>query len=95
MESYAVVWSEEQGALNIGRLELQPDGILLDGSVARELPYREMREVRVGRAGRERIAGRRTLLVQLVSGGIVAIASIGAPGTLSEVAEWLLPRVAV
>jgi hypothetical protein len=89
MSSYAVVWNEEQGPLNIGRLELQPEGILLDGAVARELPYRDMHEVRVGRARGERIAGRPTLLVRLVSGGVVAIASIGAPGTLSELAERL------
>ena len=95
MGSYAVVWREEEGPLRIGRLELQPDRVLLDGGLVCRLPYSEIEEARVGRCPRERIAGRPTLLVRLRSGPGVAIATIGAPGALAELAERLLLQVAV
>jgi len=92
--TYGVVWQEGEGPLARGKLELLPDALRLDGvigsaHVVREIPYNELSTVRVGRAGSERLDGRPTLLLDLVSGARVVVASVAQSGIAAELVERL------
>ena len=92
--TYGVVWQEGEGPLARGKLELLPNVLRLDGVTAsahtvREIPYEELSTVRVGRAGSERLDGRPTLLLDLVSGTRVVVASVAQSGIAAELVERL------
>lgn len=92
--SYGVVWREGEHPLAHGKLELLPRALRLDGMrgstpVVRELPYDSLSEIRIGRAARDRIEGRPSLVVEPRTGDALAIASVVQAGVLAEIAERL------
>ncbi|HVS85034.1 MAG TPA: hypothetical protein VHD91_05350 [Gaiellaceae bacterium] len=96
MSSYAVLWSEPGRPTRAGKLELEPTGLRLEGSLGergtREVHrvfYEDVESVHVGRANGERIAGRPCLVLELAVGGPLRIGSLQGLGVLSELAEQL------
>ena len=96
MESYAVLWSEPQQPVRAGKLELEPTGLRLEGSLGRRgarqvhrVFYEDIAAVHVGRDGGERLAGRPSLVIELAVGGPLRIGSVQGLGVLSELAERL------
>jgi hypothetical protein len=89
---YAVSWKEPDGSLGSGRLEVGAQALLLDGRngapVKRAIPYEEISGFRVARSS-ERLKGRPTLLVDLLSEGSLRIAGVAQPGIVSELAARL------
>ena len=89
MGSYAVVWSEALGPLRSGKLELGREGLELEGENSRSVPYTQIEALHVGRLVPERIGGRPSIVLELVTGEALRIGSIGGLGTLHELAERL------
>jgi hypothetical protein len=96
MESFAVLWSEPDGDVEAGKLELEPNALRFEGSQpARTKPsvhrvfFEEIESVHVGREARERLAGRPSLVLDRAVGGALRIGSINGPGILTELAERL------
>jgi hypothetical protein len=97
MTTYAVKWREPDGQTFIGRLVLDPHAIQLvgrgrgaDGSaVERRIGYDELRGLRIGSRGVERLDGRPSLVVDRADGSyLVADAGLGAP-VVQELADRL------
>jgi hypothetical protein len=94
---YAVVWSENEGPVYAGSLELGAHCIVLAGrggyarECRRKILYEELAEARVERTKVLRLGGRPTLVLEDRTGGRVRIASVESTGVLHE----LLDRVAV
>lgn len=91
--SYAVTWRDGAGPAHSGRLELRAAGIVLEGMngggpVSVLVPYAELVGSRVA-AGPERLDSRPTLVLERRAGRAIRLASVGAPGMISEVAEQL------
>lgn len=87
--SYAVVWSENGGALRAGRLEFAGGSVRLCGSPVRELSYADLAAVRVDRHPTLRLAGRPTVVIESIAGDSFRVASLEGVGTLTELAERL------
>jgi len=87
--TYAVVWSENGGALRAGRLELASGSLHLGGNPARELAYDEVTDVRIDRRPQLRLAGRPTLVIENRAGDSFRVASFDGAGTLNELTERL------
>ena len=90
--SYGVVWREGTGPLGRGKLQLHPRSLVLDGMdgsgpASREIAYDDLVLARVGRATTDRIDGRASLLLELRSGELLAIASVSEAGAIGELAE--------
>jgi hypothetical protein len=88
--SYAVTWQNGEGPTHSGKLELRATGVRLEGTngagpVSLLAPYGELLGLRLA-PGVERLDGRSTLVLDRRAGRI-RIASIAAPGIISEVAE--------
>lgn len=93
--SYAVVWREGEGPTVSGRLELQPNAVVLDGSVesrgvVRAVPFKSLAAIRVGRTTEDRLAGKPSLVLERRDGPSVRIASVAQPGIVSELARRLI-----
>jgi hypothetical protein len=89
--TYAITWQEPDGAPHSGKLELRASGIRLEGRngagpASLLVPYAELVSLRLG-SGPERLSGRPTLVFGRSGDGDVRVASVGAAGVLSEVAE--------
>jgi hypothetical protein len=96
MESYAVLWSEPRQPVRAGKLEFEPTGLRLEGSLGRRgarrihrVFYEDIESVHVGRERGERLAGRPALVLELAVGGPLRIGSVQGLGVLSELAERL------
>lgn len=89
METYAVVWIDPAGPVSVGKLELVPEGMHLEGARERVVPYAAIERLHVGRRVSERIRGRPSLVLDLTSGERLRIGNVGAPGALHELAERL------
>ena len=92
--SLPVVWTEDDGTANPGRLELSGANLRLiggsrDAEQVRELELREIVSTRLGRTAQERIGGRLTLVVELRTGGSMRIAGFERPGAILELADHL------
>jgi hypothetical protein len=88
--SYAMTWQEPDGASHAGKLEVRASGVRLEGRngagpISVLVPYAELLSLRVA-TGPERLGGRPTLVFSR-RGGDIRVASIGAAGVISEVAE--------
>ena len=97
--TYGVVWQEDGAPLSRGKLELLSNALHLDGvtgstPAVREIAYDELETVRVGRAAAERLDGRPTLVLGLVSGVRVVIASVAQSGIAAELVERLAAAAA-
>jgi hypothetical protein len=86
--TYAVKWREPDGQMFIGRLALGPRTLRLDGhrrgaegtAVERQFGYEELRGLRIGSRGADRLDGRPALVVERADGPyLVAGAGLGAP----------------
>lgn len=89
--SYAMTWQEADGAPHSGKLELRASGMRLEGRngagpVSLLIPYAELLRMRVA-SGPERLGGRPTLVLARGGGSDIRVASVGAAGVISEVAE--------
>ncbi len=92
--SLPVVWTEDDGTANPGRLELAGIHLRLvggsrDAEQVRELELREIVSTRLGRTPAERIGGRLTLVIELRNGGSMRIAGFERPGAIRELADQL------
>jgi hypothetical protein len=97
MTTYAVKWREPDGQTFVGRLALGPRALRLIGrgrgaggsAVERRIGYDELRGLRIGSRGAERLDGRPSLVVDRADGSyLVADAGLGAP-VVQELADRL------
>ena len=88
--SYGVVWREKDEPLAVGKLELRPSGVRLEGlDGSRDIPYRLLAGVRVGRLAGERIDGRPSVVLERHTGGPIMIATVAKPSLMGEIVEKL------
>jgi|SRR5579859_2703766 hypothetical protein len=89
MESFAVLWSDSERAVQVGRLVLSAAALQFEGPQTHSVPYAHIESVHVARDRNTRVGGRPALVLGLTVGGPVRIASFGGVGILSELAERL------
>jgi hypothetical protein len=90
-ESYAVVWSEGDGPVAVGRLELRPGSFVLAGAregEGRSVDAVDISRIRIG-DGPERLNGLKTVVVERHSGPPVLIGAVNGLGQVFEIAEAL------
>jgi len=90
--SYAVVWREDELPQGTGKLELLQRALRLDGvsggaKTVVDVPYEDLRGLRVGHAQDDRVAGNTALVFERRSGPTIRVASFGHPNPISEIAE--------
>lgn len=90
--SYAVVWSENGSRPCAGEVEVGGGRMLLagassDGISRTMLSLCDLAKVWVERRPSGRLLGLPTLVVEALDGGRIELASIGAAGSLLELAE--------
>lgn len=96
---YAGVWREGAGPIYAGLIEVGPERLRLAGISpdtrvgARELEYRDLTGVRVGRAPDERLRGLPVLMLELGAQPTVEVGTLNGLGTLTELAELVALRV--
>jgi hypothetical protein len=91
--TYAVTWEEPGVPSRAGKLELLAGALRLEGSngggpSTLVVPYDELVGLRLAPSG-QRLGGRPTLMVDRGGRGILRLASIAAPGAVSEIADEL------
>lgn len=89
MRSYAVVWRTVSGVARPGRLELDTDALRLRDGEDVVVPYDEISAVRTARSDADRIDGRRTLVLELVSGVCIFLTAVAGLGPVLELADVL------
>jgi hypothetical protein len=81
--TYAVTWEDSDGSSYAGRLELGASALRFEANdVVREVPYRDISEVRIGES-------RTGLVLERRAGGVIRIAGVAQPAIVSELAERL------
>ncbi len=93
-ESYAVVWRKGQGPVVAGRLQLGKCGVQLRGGLrsapeAHDLSYADISGVRLSRSSEDRVRGRQSLLLELVSFDCFFVAAVGGFGVVAELADLI------
>ena len=93
-ESYAVVWRKGQGPVVPGRLQLGKCSVQLRGGLrsspqAHDLRYADISAVRLSRSSEERVHGRPSLLLELVSLDCFFVAAVGSVGVVAELADLI------
>jgi hypothetical protein len=89
MASYAVLWCDTVGGVEVGKLELDDDRVRLEGARRQEVSYGEIESLHIGRLSVERLLGRPTLVLGLAGAGLLRISSLDGLGALTELAEKL------
>lgn len=94
MESYGVVWRENERGPVAGKLELDYDRLRLEGNdrghlAVCVLAYRDLATVRIDRDRADRLDGRPTLVLELLNGDTIRIAALAQAGIVTEIAEHL------
>ena len=92
MSSYAVLWSEDGCDVLAGKLELAEDGLSFGGRDRHDVAYADIDAVHVARRAADRVRGAATLILELASGSVLRIGSVGGAGILSELGEQLAVR---
>ncbi len=96
--SYAVVWSENDGPVYAGRLELGQRALRLFGVAPtlresrRRVFYDELTAAHMERAPGARLRNRPTLVLDERDGGRIQLSSVAGVGSLHELAEQLETR---
>jgi len=95
--NYAILWSEELSATHAGKLELRDTSLVLNGvngsgPIRRELEIGDIRSLRIGRGRGERLGGRPALVLQLLQGGTVRLATLAGVGALHEIVDHISGR---
>ncbi len=91
--SYAVVWRENGGQLRVGKLELGPASVSVEGSsrdgtaAQRTISYADVAEVRIARDGAEQINGRPAVVVRRADGQELSLGTLEGPGVVGELAD--------
>ena len=92
--TYAVTWKEPGLPRHAGKLELGEHELSLEGSnngngpVTVLVEYDDVTGLRPAASG-QRLDGRPTLVLDRRRAGALRVASIGSPGSLSEIADRL------
>ncbi len=92
--SYPVVWQQDHGPAFVGKVELLPRFIRLEGAAPhgvqslRKVRYTEIAGVHVARGG-----GRPSLVLDSEGGGEYRLRSVGTPGVLGELAEDVIAHL--
>ena len=95
MRTYAVVWDEANGTRYAGRLAVDQDDLVLEGSNAsgksalRRLSLRDVLRVHIARGPAERIGDLPALVVERRAGRPLRVSSLDRPGVLTELADRL------
>lgn len=87
--SYAVKWSEPDGRVYTGRLELKPRALRLEGRngsgpVVREIGYEELRGLHIGQEPDERLGGQAALVLDRPGGPYLLTGIMLQAGVLQE-----------
>jgi hypothetical protein len=98
--SIPVIWTEDDGAQQAGRLDVFDDRLHLDGGsrasrALRDVRYEEIAAARIGRDVADRINGRAAMVVELLTGSRVSFVGFDRPGTLLELLHRVETRLAV
>ena len=91
--SYTALWSDGDTAPLAGAIALDGTALSLEGCRAgrqarRNISYDRIASLRVGRANGERLRGRTALVLELVDGTTIRVAT-PEPGVLHELVETL------
>ena len=98
--SYAVTWAVGEGPVRVGKLELAPAGLRLEGGgptgrlYSLVVRYRDLAGVHVARSAGERIRLHPTVVVERAGRAAIRIAGVGGLGTTTEVFDRLVPLIA-
>jgi hypothetical protein len=93
--SYAVKWREPSGQSFLGRLELGPKALVLEGrngaedAVVRTIGLEELDGFRLGQARGEQLDGRPTLVVRHADGDVLVTTAVMHAGVLQELVHRL------
>jgi len=92
--SLPVMWSEQDGPAQPGRLDLSASSLHFsggsrDGASDRRFDITEIARAYVGRTAGKRIGNRATLVLELHDGRTLRIAGVERPGAVRELAERL------
>ena len=94
--SHPVLWSEDDGRIVAGKLELVDGVIRLEGMnghvVNLSLPLQAIAAARIGRAKAERLQGRPVLMLQFRGGRRIRITTLSGAGALHELADAIGAR---
>ena len=93
--TYAVNWREPDGQTYLGRLALSAKAIHLEGrpndgpAIERQLGYEDVRGLRLGNLGRDRLDGRPTLVIERADGTYQITSAAMQVGVVHELIERL------
>ncbi len=93
--TYAVKWREPDGQTYVGRLALGPRAIHLDGrsndgpAIERQIGYDELRALRLGHRGAERLDGQPALVIDRPDGCYQVTSTVIQAGILQELIDRL------
>jgi hypothetical protein len=88
--SYAVKWREPNGHTFLGKLELGPNALVLEGRngaedvIRRTLQFDQLRSFRLGQEPSERLDGRPTLVIERPGGDVLVNSAVVHAGVLQE-----------
>ena len=87
-QTYGVVWKDGDSPVTSGSLEFRSQGLRLAGRDGTEdVPYADLKSVRVGRANGDRLDGRPTILLERTDGVRLTIATVGQSAVVREIAD--------
>jgi hypothetical protein len=93
--TYAVKWREPDGETYLGRLELQPKALLLEGrsngreAISHAIGYDELGGFHMGQTSAERLDGQPSLVVERSGGDVLITSSVMHAGVLQELVHRL------
>jgi hypothetical protein len=91
--TYAVSWSDSEGSIDSGRLELGPQGLRLDGAGTLEIAYGDLTAVSIGRGTDDRLGGRATVVLSRRNRRPLWIAPVAQHASLLELHDRVSARV--
>ena len=98
--SYAVTWVVDGGPVHVGKLELSPSGLRLEGGgragrlYSLSLLYRDLTGVHIAREAIERIRRLPTVVIDRRGRDAIRIASVGGLGITTELFDRLVQLIA-